>query len=208
MINVKTLKRSFMRILNFLQKLFSKKKKAVFFTKDAFQNKKYVIGDFSYGIPKVLFENEEANLFIGKYCSISENVCIFLGGNHRYDWITTYPFSALNDYFPMAKTISGHPATNGNVTIGNDVWISRSVTIMSGINISNGAIVGANSVVTKNIGPYEIWAGNPAKFIRKRFNDETISFLMEIEWWNWEHEKIIQNLEILCSNDISSIKNV
>lgn len=176
-----------------------------FFTKDIFRDKKYIIGDFTYGHPIILFENDDANLFIGKYCSIAEDVTIFLGGNHRKDWITTYPFNALPKFFLNSNKIVGHPSTNGNVKIGNDVWIGKSVTIMSGITVDNGAIIGANAVVTKNIGPYEIWGGNPAKFIKKRFSDEDIRKLLELKWWEKHDEWILKNMSNLQSSEINKL---
>ena len=176
-----------------------------FFTKDIFKDKKYIIGDFTYGHPIIIFENDDANLFIGKYCSIAEGVTIFLGGNHRQDWITTYPFNALPMYFLNSNKILGHPSTNGNVKIGNDVWIGKSVTIMSGISVDNGAIIAANAVVTKNIGPYEIWGGNPAKFIKKRFSDEDIRKLIELKWWEKHDDWILINMSNLQSSEINKL---
>lgn len=182
------------------------KEKEKIFTKDIFRSKKYIIGEYTYGEPNVYFDNE-ANLFIGKFCSLSQNIKIFLGGNHRMDWITTYPFNALNEEFPEARKIIGHPSTKGDVIIGNDVWIGYGVFILSGVTIGNGAVIGANSVVSKNIGAYEVWAGNPAKFIKKRFDDVTINNFENIQWWNWDIDKIIKNVEILCSTNTNLLKN-
>lgn len=169
------------------------------YTKDYFKDRKFSIGEYTYGNPTVLFENDSATLSIGKFCSISSDVTIFLGGNHRYDWNTTYPFNAFKEEFPFAKEIKGHPSTNGDVTIGNDVWIGQGVTIMSGITIGNGAILATNSVVTKAVGPYEIWGGNPCKLIRKRFDDEKIESLEKIKWWEKDLSFIEKNIELLCS---------
>lgn len=175
-----------------------------FYSKDIFADKKHQIGDFTYGAPRILFENEDAILKIGKYCSIAEQVTIFLGGNHRTDWVTTYPFNRVPDpYFEDFKTLEGHPATKGNVEIGNDVWIGYKAIVLSGVKIGNGAVVAAGSVVTKNIGAYEIWAGNPAKFIKKRFTDDEIESLEKIKWWDWDQEIINTNINNLCSNSIS-----
>lgn len=176
------------------------------YTKDHFTGTKFKIGDYTYGVPKVSFVNEDANLEIGKFCSIASGVEIFLGGNHRTDWITTYPFNVLNKNFPKAASIVGHPATKGSVIIGNDVWLGGNVTILSGVTIQNGAVIGNGSVVTKNIGPYEIWAGNPAKFIKKRFTDEEILFLEELKWWDWDIHKINLHIEYLCSNNLDALK--
>ena len=176
-----------------------------FFTKDNFKGEKYNIGDYSYGCPTVLFANDETNLTIGKFCSIAEGVTIFLGGNHRVDWMTTYPFNVLADYFPQAKVIKGHPTTKGDVIIGHDVWIGRNVTIMSGVKIGNGAVIGTESVISKNIGPYEIWAGNPARFIKKRFDQKTIDQLEKLKWWDLKIGTICENLDILCSDNLKNL---
>lgn len=177
-----------------------------YFTKDIFKDKKYKIGEYTYGNPNVIFENEEANLTIGKFCSIADGVTIFLGGNHRTDWITTYPFNVLTTYFPEGKDIKGHPATKGNVTIGNDVWIGLNVTIMSGVSIGDGAVIAAGSVVSKNIGDYEIWGGNPSRLLKKRFDENKIKKLQDLEWWDWDIQAIRENISYLCSDNLSLFK--
>jgi len=174
----------------------------VFYTKDHFKDKPYIIGDYTYGQPEILHWGEDASLIIGKYCSIANDVKIFLGGNHRVDWISTYPFNILVENFPKARDIKGHPMTKGNVCIGNDVWIGNGVTILSGVTIGDGAVVGTSSIVTKNIQPYEIWVGNPAKLVRKRFTDIQIQELLQIKWWNWSPEKVNESVKYLCSSDI------
>lgn len=185
-----------------IKSLFISKSPSVFYTKDFFKDKKFIIGDYTYGKPKVFFENEESNLIIGKFCSIAGGVTIFLGGNHRLDWISTYPFNMLEEEFPEAKMITGHPTTKGDVKIGNDVWIGQNAVVMSGITIGNGAVIAANSVVTKNIKDYEVWGGNPAKFIKKRFSDSEIEKLLQIQWWDWELDKIKSKVNYLCSDKI------
>lgn len=173
------------------------------FTKDLLVSKNFSIGEYTYGHPTILFENENTRLKIGKFCSIAGNVTIFLGGNHRIDWISTYPMDLIN---PNKKHI-GHPATNGDVNIGNDVWIGLNATIMSGITIGNGAVIAANAVVTKDIGHYEIWGGNPAKLIRKRFDESIINELNNVEWWNWSIEDIREKSEIISSSNLSLFLN-
>ncbi len=178
----------------------------VFYTRNYYKDRKFIIGDYTYGKPDVIFENENANLVIGKFCSIAEKVCIFLGGNHRTEWITTYPFSSIpKEEFESFRHITGHPTTKGDVVIGNDVWIGRGVTILSGVKIGDGAVISAESVVTKEVGSYEIWGGNPAKFIRKRFSAEEIAKLQEIQWWNWDIEKIKENIPLLMSENIDKL---
>lgn len=183
-------------------------KDKTFFTKDYFRHRKYQIGDFTYGKPQVLFEEKDSSLIIGKYCSIATEVTIFLGGNHRHDWVTTYPFTVLPEYFGEENVKEGHPRSNGDVVIGNDVWIGHRATIMSGINIANGAVVATNSVVVKDIGPYEIWGGNPAKLIGKRFDDETIAWLNASEWWNWSDEKVKKHIPVLCAGDLNHFREI
>ena len=194
----------------FVEKLVSKlriflkidSERAYFYTKDNFKDKKYIIGDYTYGKPEVLFDNSEANLTIGKFCSIANGVTIFLGGNHRTDWISTYPFNKMPHNFPEAINIKGHPASKGNVVIGNDVWIGRNVTILSGVTIGNGAVIATSAVVTKNIGPYEIWGGNPAKKLKMRFDANKIKYLENLRWWDWDIEKIKKSAIKLCSENI------
>jgi acetyltransferase-like isoleucine patch superfamily enzyme len=161
-------------------------------------NQSMTFGAFSYGSPRIL-TGGSARLSIGKFCSISDDVLIFLGGNHRPDWMTTYPFPAFPAQWPEAAGIEGHPATKGDVVIGHDVWIGFGATIMSGVTIGNGAVIGARSVVAKDVEPYAIVAGNPAREIRKRFTDEQIRILQEMQWWDWPIEKIRQNMKLLCA---------
>lgn len=165
------------------------------------------IGKYSYGKPRILDWGEGSTLEIGKFCSISEGVTIFLGGNHRLDWITTYPFSApeMKSKWPEAANIKGHPTTKGDVTIGNDVWIGFGATIMSGVKISDGAVIGAKAMVTKDVEPYAVVVGNPARVVRKRFSEEDITALLKVKWWDWPPEKIKQNLKVLCGPNISKL---
>ena len=159
----------------------------------------YSIGKFSFGYPKVRSWGENATLKIGNFCSIAPGVNIVLGGEHRVDWVTTYPFNKiLHEY----KYIKGHPATKGDIIIGNDVWISMNATILSGVTIGDGAVIGANSLVTNDVEPYTIVGGNPAKPIRKRFDQQTIDRLLRIKWWDWDIEKIKRNVPDLLSDQV------
>lgn len=164
----------------------------------------YKIGKGSYGKPKVHSWGEGASLEIGAFTSIAKGVQIFLGGNHRTDWVTTFPFSY---FWTEAKKIPGHPKTNGNVTIGSDVWLATEVIIMSGVTIGDGAVIGARAVVTKDIPPYAIAAGNPAIVVKKRFNDKTIQSLLDIQWWNWSEEDIKQAMPLLLNSEIDDFIN-
>jgi len=167
--------------------------------------RKYDIGDYTYGFPRVVSWNEGAGLKIGRFCSIAENVSIFLGGEHRTDWVTTYPFSVLDDCF---SHITGHPSTKGDVEIGNDVWIGWSATLMSGIRVGDGAVIGAFAVVARDVKPYEIVAGNPARHIRPRFSEDIVEKLLAIRWWDWDIEKIRENVPHLLQDDIEKFVNL
>lgn len=157
------------------------------------------IGKGSYGSLSIKNWGEKAKLTIGSYCSIADGVTILLGGEHRSDWVTTYPFNVL---WEQCVATSGHPVTKGDVTIEHDVWIGTDAMILSGVTIGSGAIIGARAVVTRNVPPYAIVAGNPARTIRKRFDDKTIDLLLAIAWWNWNEERIRKALPLLQSDRI------
>lgn len=177
-------------------------------TKDFFENTPFIAGEFTYGKPEVHWWGEPVNLKIGKFCSIANGVKLLLGGNHRIDWITTYPFTgrSLKTYFPEAEGVEGHPTSNGDILIGNDVWIGIDATIMSGTTIGDGAVIAAGSVVTKSVEAYEIVGGNPAKHIGFRFDKETISKLLNIAWWEKDEQWIRSNIRLLMSNDIKALE--
>lgn len=152
--------------------------------------------------PHINHWGEKATLTIGSFCSIANNCQIYLGGNHRIDWVTTYPFGhTRQNIFPKFNG-KGHPTTKGDVIIGNDVWIGNNVTIMSGVTIGDGAVIACNSHVVKNVEPYSIVGGNPAKFIKFRFTDDQIAALLRIKWWTWDDERINEMSPMLCNEDI------
>ena len=165
-------------------------------------------GKYSYGNPTVLWDSSGAKLHVGNFCSIANNVKIFLGGNHRTDWITTYPFGHINQETFNSFNGIGHPSTKGDVVIGNDVWIGNDVTIMSGVKIGDGVVIAANSHVVNDAEPYSLVGGNPAKQIRKRFDDVVINKLLELKWWDKTESEINEISDILCSNDIEKLNNI
>lgn len=164
---------------------------------------KYEVGRGTYGEPIIRHWGEPTTLKVGNYCSIAVNVKIFLGGNHRTDWITTYPFSVFRD---SAKHIKGHPASRGDVIIGHDVWIGEGAVILSGVNIGNGAVIGAFAMVTRDVAPYTIVAGNPAKVIRKRFSDKDVAILQSLEWWYWDDPKLDAAMPYLLNGNVAALK--
>lgn len=159
--------------------------------------RRYQIGRGTYGDPQVRF-GEGRKLQIGAFCSIANDVVILLGGEHPHHWITTYPFDFR---WQSASTPPTHQRTKGDVVIGNDVWIGQGSVILSGVNIGDGAVIGARSVVVKDVKAYEIVAGNPARHIRYRFAPEVIDALERIAWWNWSDECIAEALPLLLSAD-------
>jgi acetyltransferase-like isoleucine patch superfamily enzyme len=166
---------------------------------------RYDIGEWTYGSPIIKRYGDKTKLSIGKYCSIAETVQILLGGEHRTDWITTYPFNVM---WSEASQFEGHPSTKGNVSIGNDVWIGQNAIILSGVTIGNGAVIGAGSVITKDVPAYAIVAGNPARLVRFRFNEEQITKLERIAWWDWPIERIKKVLPFLLSSDFDGLSRI
>ena len=173
--------------------------RSAFFMNQKPEYAQYEIGDWTYGSPAVMGSHDGCSLRIGRFCSISAGVLIFLGGEHRYDWVTTYPFSAV---CPDAHSFQGHPRSKGPVVLGNDVWIGQGATIMSGVTIGDGAVVASRSVVTKNVPPYAIVAGNPAQIRKYRFSEEQIAALLKIRWWDWPFEQIREAWPLLLSENL------
>jgi acetyltransferase-like isoleucine patch superfamily enzyme len=161
----------------------------------------YEVGKETYGKPEVLSWGSTSTLRIGSYCSIGGNVQILLGGNHRIDWVTTFPFPAR---WKEASAITGHPASKGDVVIENDIWIGRQSVILSGVTIHTGAVVACNSVVTRNVPPYTIVGGNPAREIKKRFSESQIARLLASRWWELDRESLVDLLPLLCSAAIDT----
>ena len=159
----------------------------------------YSIGEWTYGTPLVKSWDQNATLSIGKFCSIAEGVTILLGGEHRPDWVTTYPFRELVFDKPEFAEIG---YSKGDVSIGNDVWLGLNSLILSGVKIGNGAIIAAGAVVTKDVPAYAIVGGNPAKLIRYRIPESLIAPMEQIAWWNWPLDQIEAALPLLLSANI------
>lgn len=158
-------------------------------------------GTYDDGL-EILEWGEGAKLSVGSFCSIAAGVRIILGGNHRTDWVTTYPFGHTREDWPAAAGIVGHPATRGDVVIGNDVWIAFGASILSGVSIGDGAVVGAHAVVSRDVPPYAVVVGNPAQVVRHRFDQSTIERLLALKWWEWSDHKISRFMSRLLSPDI------
>lgn len=147
----------------------------------------HTVGRWTYGFPKIYHWDEGARLSIGNYCSFADDTAIFLGGNHRVDWITTHPISLV---MPGLTPVPGHPATKGDINIGHDVWMGNGAAIMSGVTIGTGAVIGARAVVSRDVPPYAIVVGNPATVVKFRFNPQQIEQLLAIAWWLWPDEQV------------------
>jgi acetyltransferase-like isoleucine patch superfamily enzyme len=165
----------------------------------------YEIGDYSYGRLKIRSWGEGAGLKIGRFCSFADGVTIFLGGNHRTDWVTTYPFSDCKDLWPEAAGRPSVLTTRGDVSIGSDVWIGAGATILSGVSIAHGAVVATRAVVSRDVPPYAVVVGNPATIVKLRFGEATIAALLELSWWDLPREKIASLIPLLQSSDVETV---
>lgn len=145
-------------------------------------------------------------LVIGSFCSIGSGAAFIMAGNqgHRNDWISTFPFFWMPDVPAFAGAQNGYlPA--GDTVIGNDVWIGSEAIIMPGVTIGDGAVIGTRSLVTRDVEPYAIVGGNPARVIRKRFDEHLIAFLLEMEWWAWSDDQLRDAMPILTSGDVAAL---
>ncbi len=161
-----------------------------------------IVDRFSYCRVRLMWYGEKAILRIGRYTSIAPSVTVFIGGDHRTDWVTTYPIQLLSEFWPDIAVPAALSTGKGDVDIGHDVWIGDNAIIMSGVSIGHGAVVGAGAVVTKDVAPYAIVAGNPAHKIRQRFAEGDVARLLEIGWWSWPDARVRKSLPLLASGDL------
>ncbi len=198
-----------LRLLSFIPRKFKKlseehnlnkiRKQFGSLTKHYFNDPRIDIGDFTYGIPYLALYTDDYYLKIGKYCCISNNVEIIIGGQHHYENISQYAIiPVLKTKFPFDY----YDKPSKPVSIGNDVWIGRNAVIMQGVTIGDGAVIGANAVVAKDIPPYAIAVGNPVRIIRYRFDPKTIDALLRIKWWDWPDEKVSEFMPLIMSSSV------
>lgn len=187
------------------------------FLKNVIKNPNIIVGDYTYYDDFETVDNFEKNvkylfdfvgdqLIIGKFCMIASDVKFIMNGaNHLSEAISAYPFAVFGEGWSDAMEGKSYPY-KGNTVVGNDVWIGYNATIMGGVTIGDGAIIAANATVVKDVAPYSIVGGNPAKEIRKRFSEEEIEKLLELKWWDWPKEKIIKNVKHLTGNQLDFIE--
>ena len=159
------------------------------------------VGRWTFGEPLIpTFAGVEVTVEIGSFCSIGADVMLLLGAGHNTAWVSTWP---IKEVFGLSGQYEQHPIYRGPTVIGNDVWIGRDALILDGITIGHGAVIGARAVVTKDVRPYAVVAGVPAREIRRRFTDEQVDALLEIAWWDWPDEQIIREADALNGADIN-----
>lgn len=189
----------------------------VCFIKNFIKSPNIIVGDYSYyddpvdpeGFERnVLYNYGSEKLIIGKFCAIATNVkFIMSGANHKLDGISTYPFPVFGNGWEKAMDKLMNLPSKGDTVIGNDVWIGYEALIMPGVTIGDGAVIAAKSIVVKDIPPYVIVGGNPARPIKQRFSDAEIQILLEIKWWDWEIEKITRNIHLIMESDIAALRD-
>lgn len=192
------------------------------YLKNIIKNPNIIIGDFTFyndfvNDPK---EFEKRNvlyhypinhdrLIIGKFCSIACGAkFLFNSSNHTLNSLSTYPFPIFAAEWDGNMLVTEAWDNKGDIVIGNDVWIGYEAVIMAGVHIGNGAIIGTRAVVTKDVPPYTIVGGVPAKKIRQRFDDSVIEILQKVEWWDWDIEKINENLQVIRCADMKRLKEI
>ena len=191
----------------------------VCFIQNTVSNRNIIIGDYTYYDDPEDSEDFERNvlyhypfigdkLIIGKFCALARGIKFIMNGaNHKLNGFSTYPFQIFGNGWEKVAHQAGELPDKGDTVIGKDVWIGYEAVMMPGVQVGDGAIVAAKSVVVKDVLPYTIVGGNPAKCIRQRFDDETIQALLKVGWWNWNIEKITRNLEQIVAADIEALIN-
>lgn len=176
-------------------------------------NPNIIVGDFTYFSDKD-FESHVTHfydfngdkLIIGKFCQIAAGVeFVMNGANHRMNTVTTFPFNIFADWEEPAPSLSELPL-KGDTVVGNDVWIGQNATILPGVHIGDGAIIGLNSTVASDVEPYTIVAGNPARQIRRRFDEELTALLLELRWWDKNVSEIKELMPLLTCSDLEKVK--
>ncbi|MGK7912447.1 MAG: Vat family streptogramin A O-acetyltransferase [Synechococcus sp.] len=188
------------------------------FIKNTVSNPNIIIGDYTYYDDPDDSENFERNvlyhfpfigdrLIVGKFCAFARGLKFIMNGaNHHLDGISTYPFQIFGNGWERLTPSAVQSPYKGDTVVGNDVWIGYEAVIMPGVQIGDGAIVAAKSVVVSDIEPYTIVGGNPARCIRQRFDSKVVRSLLDIAWWDWDIDKITRNLNIIVAADVAALR--
>ena len=202
--------------------IFPNQYKTTCFIKNVVTAPNVSIGDYTYYDDteqptefeknNILFNYPEFGdkLIIGKFCSIASGTKFIMGpANHRISSVTTYPFHVFGGLWEEKTPphLSQLPF-KGDIVVGNDVWFGRECVIMPGVKIGDGAIIAAYSIVTKDVSPYSVVGGNPAKLIKKRFDDQLIEALLTLQWWNLPSDELLNLLPLLCNPDLEHVKQI
>ena len=188
------------------------------YIKNTVHNPQIEIGDYTYYDDPEDSENFERNvlylypfindkLIIGKFCAIATGVKFIMNGaNHKISGFSTYPFQIFGNGWERVTPRSEEFPQKGDTVVGHDVWLGYQSMVMPGVRIGSGAIIATQSLVVKDVEPYTIVGGNPARCLKQRFDQNTIDELLTIAWWDWDREKISRNLEAIVSADINTLK--
>lgn len=188
------------------------------FLKNFITRENIIVGDYSYYDDPAGPERFESNvlyhfpflgdrLIIGRFCAIATDVKFIMNGaNHKVSGFSTYPFQIFGQGWEKVMPGDGDLPFKGDTEIGDDVWIGFEAMIMPGVTVGSGAIIASRSVVTRDVPPYCVVGGNPARVLRYRFDDETIAELLEIAWWDWEAESITRHLDAIVGGDITALR--
>lgn len=170
------------------------------------------VGRGTYGVPTVHVwrdgagRNVGGKVLIGHYVSIAGDVELFTGGNHLHQRVTTFPVRQI--YGLAAHGEDEHPATRGDVVIGSDVWLAQGCTVLSGVHIGHGAVIGARAVVSRDVRPYAIMVGNPAKEVGRRFSDDVVDALLQLAWWERDEQWVADQADLLCATpDVDALRS-
>ncbi len=192
----------------------------VCYIRNTVHNPNIIVGDYTYYDDPVDSEAFERNvlyhfpfigdkLIIGRFCAIARGVTFIMNGaNHAMEGLSTYPFFIFGNGWESAAPEPGSLPFKGDTVGGNDVWIGYGVTIMPGVSIGDGAIIASMAVVTADVRPYSVVGGNPAREIRRRFDDDVIAALLDIRWWGWPAEKITEHLSLIQAGDVGALREV
>jgi virginiamycin A acetyltransferase len=190
----------------------------VCYIRNTVENPQISIGDYTYYDDPDDAENFERNvlylypfigdrLVIGRFCAIAQGVRFVMNGaNHRMDGFSTYPFNIFGGGWERVAPTPGQLPYKGDTVVGNDVWLGYEAMLMPGVTIGDGAIVATRSVVVGDVPPYAIVGGNPARVLKRRFDEATIAALLEIAWWHWDIAKISRNLERIVGADLAALR--